>query len=65
VQTHELPGMTGAQLLARMCQTKPTLKGMLATGNPDSIERAETKFPVLRKPFSIATRAGVRLLLGS
>lgn len=63
---YELPGMTGAQLLARMRQTKPTLKGMLVTGNPDTIEQAETNFPVLRKPFSIATLAqGVRLLLGA
>ncbi|MBO0737103.1 MAG: response regulator [Alphaproteobacteria bacterium] len=58
---YKLPKMTGAQLLARMCQTRPGLKGMLVTGNPDAIE--QTNFPVLKKPFSLATLAERVLLL--
>jgi CheY-like chemotaxis protein len=61
---YKLPGMTGAELLARLCQIRPGLKGMLVTGNPDAIEEFQTSLPVLRKPFPIAALAEhLRLLL--
>jgi CheY-like chemotaxis protein len=61
---YKLPGMTGTELLARICQIRPGLKGMLVTGNPDAIEEFQISLPVLKKPFSIAALAAhLRVLL--
>ena len=56
--------MTGTELLARLCQIRPSLKGMLVTGNPDAMEQFEASLPVLKKPFPIAALAEhLRVLL--
>jgi CheY-like chemotaxis protein len=61
---YRLPGMTGTELIARLRQIRPDLKGMLVTGNPDGVQPSQTSLPVLRKPFSIAALADrVRELL--
>ena len=61
---YKLPGMTGTELLARLCQIRPGLKGMLVTGNPDATEQFQTSLPVLKKPFPIAALAEhLRVLL--
>jgi CheY-like chemotaxis protein len=61
---YKLPGMTGTELLARLCQIRPGLKGMLVTGNPDGIEQLQTSLPMLKKPFAIAALAEhLRVLL--
>jgi signal transduction histidine kinase/CheY-like chemotaxis protein len=53
----KLPGMTGMELVARLCKIQPGLKGLLVTGNFDEIDRLQTSLPVLRKPFRIGALA--------
>ncbi|HWD56635.1 MAG TPA: ATP-binding protein [Stellaceae bacterium] len=61
---YKLPDMTGMELLARLGEIRPGLKGMLVTGNLDATELFQTSLPVLRKPFRIAALAEqLRLLL--
>jgi CheY-like chemotaxis protein len=52
-----LPGMTGMELIAQLCQIQSGLKGVLVTGNLDEIDQLETSLPVLRKPFRIGVLA--------
>jgi PAS domain S-box-containing protein len=53
----KMPGMSGADLLARLRKIRPGLKGMLVAGDTDAIERLQTSLPLLRKPFHIAALA--------
>jgi CheY-like chemotaxis protein len=54
---YKMSGMSGAELVARLREIRPNLKGMLITGNMDAAEQLETPLPLLRKPFQIATLA--------
>jgi DNA-binding response OmpR family regulator len=53
----KMPGMSGADLVARLRKIRPGLKGMFVTGDTDAIERLQTSLPLLRKPFHIAALA--------
>jgi signal transduction histidine kinase len=60
----KLPGMSGPDLLARLREIRPGLKGMLVTGNIEAVEQLRTSLPLLRKPFRIAALAEhLRVLL--
>jgi CheY-like chemotaxis protein len=52
-----MPGMSGPDLIARLREIRPGLKGMLVTGNVDDAKQHQTSLPVLRKPFHIAVLA--------
>ncbi len=49
--------MSGPDLLARLREIRPGLKGMLVTGNLEAVEQIRTSLPLLRKPFRIAALA--------
>lgn len=53
----KMPGMSGMELLARIRDIRPGLKGMLVTGNVEAVEEVQTPLPLLRKPFHIAALA--------
>jgi CheY-like chemotaxis protein len=57
VSDFKMPGMSGADVLARLRDIRPGLKGMLVTGNVEAIEQLQTSLPLLRKPFHIAALA--------
>jgi CheY-like chemotaxis protein len=53
----KMPGMSGVELLTRLREMRPGLKGMLVTGNTETLDQLQTSLPFLRKPFHIATLA--------
>jgi CheY-like chemotaxis protein/two-component sensor histidine kinase len=53
----KMPGMSGVELLTRLREMRPGLKGMLITGNMETTEQLQTPLPLLRKPFHIAALA--------
>lgn len=57
ISDFKMPGMSGPELLTRLREIRPGLKGMLVTGNMDAVEQNQTSLPLLRKPFHMATLA--------
>jgi CheY-like chemotaxis protein len=53
----KMPGMSGIDLLARLGELRPGLKGMLITGNVEVVDELPPSLLLLRKPFQIATLA--------
>jgi DNA-binding NtrC family response regulator len=48
-------GMNGIHLAQEVSERYPKVRVLLTTGYSDVAVAAETRFPVLRKPFEIAT----------
>lgn len=59
VADYAMPGMTGAELLARARDLRPDLKVIIVTGYAQGAElsRILPASPVLRKPFSLVELA--------
>jgi CheY-like chemotaxis protein len=53
----KMPGMSGSDLLARLQEIRPGLKGLLITGNTEAVDKRDVSFPVLGKPFKLAVLA--------
>jgi signal transduction histidine kinase len=53
----EMPAMSGMELLARLREIRPGLKGMLVTDDADAVEQPQASLPLLRKPFHVAALA--------
>jgi CheY-like chemotaxis protein/anti-sigma regulatory factor (Ser/Thr protein kinase) len=53
----KMPGMSGVDLLARLREMRPGLKGMLVTGNAEAVDQLHPSLPLLKKPFRIAALA--------
>jgi CheY-like chemotaxis protein len=52
-----MPGMSGVDLLARLREMRPGLKGMLVTGNAEAVDQLHPSLPLLKKPFRLAALA--------
>jgi signal transduction histidine kinase len=48
-----MPGMNGIALAQEIAQRYPRLPVLLTSGFSDMIQAAETRFPILRKPFEL------------
>jgi len=48
-----MPGMNGIALAREIAQRYPRLPVLLTSGFSDMIQAAETRFPILRKPFEL------------
>jgi len=52
ISDFSMPGMSGAELVERLCAERPGLKAIIATGYADLPEGTELDLPRLAKPFS-------------
>jgi CheY-like chemotaxis protein len=59
ITDHAMPGMTGAELIARLRESRPDLPMVLATGYAEIPRDTNTFVPRLDKPFHLETLAAV------